>query len=62
MQVKVKENRKVYCIDAIGTQNENNTIEMQIEVPEQYKDFNKKIVFITIDGIVWDIIEIIHIS
>lgn len=57
MQVKVREDRKVYCKNTAGTQNENKATELQIEVPEQYKDFNKKIVFITDDGVVWDIIE-----
>lgn len=57
MKVKVREDRKVYCINTVGTQNENNVTELEIVVPEQYKDFNKKIVFITDDGVVWDIIE-----
>lgn len=62
MKVKVQEDRKVYIIkgtdtNAVGTQNENNTTELEIVVPEQYQDFNKKIVFITDDGVVWDIIE-----
>ena len=57
MKVKVQEDRKVYCINTAGTQNENNITELEIVVPEQYQDFNKKIVFITDDGVVWDIIE-----
>lgn len=62
MKVKVQEDRKVYIIkctntNALGTQNENNVTELEIVVPEQYQDFNKKIVFITDDGVVWDIIE-----
>lgn len=57
MKVKVQEDRKVYCINTAGTQNENNITELEIVVPEQYQDFNKKIVFITADGVVWDIIE-----
>lgn len=62
MKVKVQEDRKVYIIkgtdtNAVGTQNENNATELEIVVPEQYQDFNKKIVFITDDGVVWDIIE-----
>lgn len=57
MKVKVQEDRKVYCINTAGTQNENNATELEIVVPEQYQDFNKKIVFITDKGVVWDIIE-----
>lgn len=57
MQVKIEENRKIYNLKTEGTQNENNVTELNIEVPKQYEDFNKKIVFITDDGTVWDIIE-----
>ena len=62
MKVKVQEDRKVYIIkgtdtNAVGTQNENNATELEIVVPEQYQDFNKKIVFINDDGVIWDIIE-----
>lgn len=57
MKIKVEENRKIYNLKAEGTQNENNVTELNIEVPKQYEDFNKKIVFITDDGTVWDIIE-----
>ena len=62
MKVKVQEDRKVYIIkgtdtNALGTQNENNVTELEIVVPEQYQDFNKKIVFINDDEVIWDIIE-----
>lgn len=62
MKVKVQEDRKINLFkgtgtDTAGTQNENNATELEIVVPEQYQDFNKKIVFITDDGVVWDIIE-----
>lgn len=65
MKIKVNENRKVYilqeenenAIEKIGTQNENNVTELQIEVPEKYQEFNMKIVFITDNGAVWDIVE-----
>lgn len=62
MKVKVNEDRKLYILKstntyALGTQNENDITELEIEVPEKYEDFNKKIVFITSDGVVWDIIE-----
>lgn len=58
-KIKINENRNV-CIlqkENVGTQNENSTTELYIEVAEKYKEFNKKIVFITNDGVVWDIIE-----
>ena len=57
MQIKVKENRKVYTFETTGTQNENNVTELQIEVPNQFQDYNKKIVFITENGTTWDLIE-----
>lgn len=57
MKVKVNENRKVYILEAEGTQNENNVTELQIEVPEKYQEFNMKIVFITDNGAFWDIVE-----
>lgn len=57
MEVKVEENRKIYNLKAEGTQNENNVTELNIEVPKKYEHFNKKIVFITDNGTIWDIIE-----
>lgn len=62
MKVKVNEDRKLYILKstntyALGTQNENDITELEIEVPEKYEDFNKKIVFITSDEVIWDIIE-----
>ena len=57
MKVKVNANRRVYCFNTIGTKNENNATELYIEVPEKYKDFNKKIVFVTDGEVVWDMIE-----
>lgn len=65
MKVKVNENRKVYLIqdesecvfEKMGTQNENNVTMLEIEVPEKYQEFNMKIVFITNNEAVWDIVE-----
>ena len=57
MKIKVNENRKVYTFETVGTQNENNITELQIEVPENYQEYNKKIVFTTADGTIWDIVE-----
>lgn len=57
MEIKINDNRKVYIVDTIGTQNENNVTDLYITVPELYQDFDKKIVFIMNDEIVWDKIE-----
>lgn len=65
VKIKVNKNRKVYilqeetdkAIEKIGTQNENNATEIEIEVPEKYEGYNKKIVFVTDNGTIWDIIE-----
>lgn len=57
MNIKVFNNRKIYIDESNNTQNENDIETLKIEVPEEYKDFYKKIVFITPDGIVWDSIE-----
>lgn len=39
-----------------GTQNENNITNLTFDIPEKYKDYEKKIVFITDDGNFWDYI------
>lgn len=57
MNIKVFNNRKIYIDESNNTQNENDIETLKIEVPEEYKDFYKKIVFITPNGIVWDSIE-----
>lgn len=59
MNIKVYQNRDTHQIDndVYGTQNENNVTELKIEVPEQYENWNKRIVFITPDGNFEDIIE-----
>lgn len=57
MKLTVKENRELIMVNARNTQNENDVETLQITVPEKYEDFNKKIVFITDDGVVWDLIE-----
>ena len=56
MKIKAKQNRELIMINAQNTQNENDAEKIILQVPEQYEDFNKKIVFITPDGNVWDII------
>ena len=57
MKVDVFENRAIKIEGTEGTQNENNIQQLEINVPEKYKEYNKKIVFVTDDGIVWDTIE-----
>lgn len=56
MKLLAKQNRELIMINAQNTQNENDTEKITLQVPEQYQDFNKKIVFVTPDGNVWDII------
>jgi hypothetical protein len=43
--------------DVFGSQNENNATELNFNFPENFNRANKKIVFITKDGIYWDLIE-----
>lgn len=51
MNLKIQENRKITPIVAqIGTQNENEITELTFEIPEEYQDWNKRIVFITSDA------------
>lgn len=57
MKLTIKENRELIMVNARNTQNENDVETLQITVPEKYEDFYKKIVFITDDGVVWDLIE-----
>lgn len=57
MRIKVEENRKICNLKTEGTQNENKATELQIEVPEKYEDYHKKIVFVTEKETVWDVIE-----
>ena len=56
MIVDVKRNRELKLTNAQNTQNENRAETISLVVPEEYEDYNKKIVFITPDGNVWDVI------
>lgn len=56
MKLLAKQNRELIMINAQNTQNENDAEKIILQVPEKYEDFNKKIVFVTPDRIVWDII------
>ena len=57
MKVIAKQNRDLILINAQNTQNENDAEKILLQVPEKYEDYVKKIVFITPDGVVWDLIE-----
>lgn len=57
MKVTVRKDRNLIIVNARNTQNENDVETIEITVPEEYEDFNKKIAFITDDGVVWDFIE-----
>lgn len=58
MNIKVNENRLIdFSEHEQGTSNEINVQKLQIEVPEKYNDFFKKIVFVTDDGTFWDYLE-----
>ena len=57
MIVKAKKDRELVLIRAQNTQNENKAETLEINVPEEYEDYNKKIVFITNNGTVWDVIQ-----
>lgn len=56
MKVIAKKNRELALINAQNTQNENRAETITLVVPEEYEDYNKKIVFVTDDGTVWDVI------
>ena len=57
MKIIAKKDRKLLLINASNTQNENKAETIELTVPEEYEDYNKKIVFVTDNGIVWDIIQ-----
>lgn len=57
MRFVVQKDRELIITNGQNTQNENEAEKIIFEVPEEFEDFNKKIVFITPnDEIVWDII------
>ena len=56
MKIIAKKNRKLALINAQNTQNENRAETIELVVPEEYENYSKKIVFITSDGNVWDVI------
>ena len=55
MDITVLDSRIASVKKDYNTQNENEVNIIKLNVPEKYQDFNKKIVFITSDGIYWDL-------
>lgn len=56
MKIKVHESRELELIEKQGTQNENDVELLELEVPEKYENWNKKIVFVPTDNDpVWDL-------
>lgn len=55
MDITVSDSRIVSIKKNYNTQNENEVNTIKLNVPEKYQDFNKKIVFITDEGIYWDL-------
>ena len=64
MNIKIYSDREVKQLDydVYGTQNENNITTLKIEVPEQYENWNKRIVFLTKEGNFWDYIKMQRLS
>ena len=58
MQVKILENRNVVVEkNNAGTMNENAVTTLEFVFPSAYEDFDKKIVFVTKDGVLSDVID-----
>lgn len=57
MEIIVKENRELIIKNPESTQNENDVQTIYLTVPEQYEDFNKKIAFVTEEGVKWGLVE-----
>lgn len=57
MIIKTKKNRELILINAQNTQNENKAETIEIYFPEEFESYNKKIVFITPNETVWDVIQ-----
>lgn len=57
MEIIVKENRELIIKNPESTQNENDVQTIYLTVPEQYEDFDKKIAFVTEEGVKWGLVE-----
>lgn len=56
MDITILDNRDVIIEEFSGSQNENNASVLNFNIPDTLANSNKKIVFITDDGIFWDLI------
>lgn len=58
INITVLDNREIIIksADSYGSQNENKATVINFNFPEKFQNANKKIVFITDDGIFWDLI------
>ena len=56
MDITILDNRDVIIEEFSGSQNENNASVLNFNFPDTLANSNKKIVFITDDGIFWDLI------
>lgn len=57
MEIIVKENRELIIKNPENTQNENDVQTINLIVPERYEDFDKKIAFVTEEGVKWGLVE-----
>lgn len=57
MEIIVKENRELIIKNPESTQNENDVQNIKLIVPPQYEDFDKKIAFVTEEGVKWGLVE-----
>lgn len=57
MEIIVKENRELIIKNPESTQNENDVQIINLTVPEKYESFDKKIAFVTEEGVFWGLIE-----
>lgn len=58
MKITLYKDRSLVIDKLYGTMNENNVTELEIIVPKEYENYNKKIVFLHNDEVIgWDLIE-----
>ena len=57
MKLIIQKDRKAIPVGAYGTQNENEVTELTLKIPEEYQNWNKRIVFLTSEGNFWDYIQ-----
>ena len=57
MRIIINKNRNIKKENEYNTQNENKVTELTLELPQEYENWNKRIVFITDDGVFWDYIQ-----